>query len=76
MGLMGLPVICEQLICHGLPANTPAALVERGTTNEQQVYTGTVTSLPQIIASQEVSAPTLIIIGSVVTLREKLAWSG
>ncbi len=74
MGLLGLPVICRQLITHGLPHDTPAALVERGTTSNQKVYTGTVESLPQVIASQEVTAPTLIIIGSVVTLREKLDW--
>ncbi len=74
MGLMGLPIICEKLIAHGLAGDTPAALVERGTTADQQVHTGTVSTLPKIISSRTVTAPTLIIIGSVVTLREKLDW--
>jgi len=74
MGLVGLPVICEQLIKHGLNSDTPAALVERGTTKNQNVYTGTVSSLPEIISTKEVRAPTLIIIGSVVSLHRKLAW--
>ncbi len=74
MGLMGLPIICEQLIAHGIAKDTPAALIERGTTAEQQVHTGTVSTLPQIISSRTVTAPTLIIIGTVVTLRKKLDW--
>lgn len=74
MGLIGLPIICTKLIKHGMAPDTPAALIERGTTADQQVYTGTVSTLPAIIASHQVTAPTLIIIGSVVTLRDKLNW--
>lgn len=74
MGLVGLPVICSQLIEHGMAADTPAALIERGTTTEQKVHIGTVTTLPSIISGQKVTAPTLIIIGSVVTLHKQLSW--
>ncbi|MFI8482779.1 siroheme synthase CysG [Pseudomonas sp. NPDC078700] len=74
MGLVGLPIICQQLIAHGRAANTPAALIEQGTTQNQRVYTGTLADLPQLVADHEVRAPTLVIVGEVVQLREKLAW--
>ncbi|MBH3440463.1 siroheme synthase CysG [Pseudomonas luteola] len=74
MGLVGLPIICEQLIKHGRDACTPAALVQQGTTSSQRVFTGTLADLPVLVARHEVHAPTLIIVGEVVTLREKLAW--
>ncbi|WP_346836389.1 siroheme synthase CysG [Microbulbifer sp. SAOS-129_SWC] len=74
MGLTGLETICRQLIAHGLPADTPAALVEKGTTPEQRVVTGDLTSLPQRAVSEAVEAPALTIIGGVVSLHDKLAW--
>lgn len=74
MGLVGLPVICEQLIRHGRGADTPIALVEQGTTVNQRVITGTLADMPQRVADQSVRAPTLIIVGEVVRLRDKLAW--
>ncbi|MBD8599826.1 siroheme synthase CysG [Pseudomonas sp. W2Oct36] len=74
MGLIGLPVICEQLIRHGRSADTPAALIQQGTTVNQRVFTGTLANLPQLVAEHEVHAPTLVIVGEVVKLREKLAW--
>lgn len=74
MGLVGLPVICRELIAHGRSPDTPAALVQQGTTPEQRVFTGTLASLTELVAEHEVRAPTLIIVGEVVTLRDKLAW--
>ncbi|EGH97305.1 siroheme synthase CysG [Pseudomonas syringae] len=74
MGLIGLPVICAELIKHGRSADTPAALVQQGTIVNQRVFTGTLANLPQLVAEHEVHAPTLVIIGEVVKLREKLAW--
>ena len=74
MGLVGLPVICEQLMRHGRGADTPVALVEQGTTINQRVITGTLADLPQRVAEQTVRAPTLVIVGEVVRLRDKLAW--
>lgn len=74
MGLVGLPQICQALIDHGCAADTPAALVQQGTTQNQRVFTGTLANLPQLVAEHEVHAPTLVIVGEVVTLREKLAW--
>ncbi|MCA1851887.1 MAG: uroporphyrinogen-III C-methyltransferase, partial [Beggiatoa sp.] len=74
MGLSGLPILCRELIAHGMAAATPAALIEQGTTVHQRVITGTLEGLPGVVAEQEVHAPTLVIVGEVVRLREKLAW--
>jgi uroporphyrin-III C-methyltransferase/precorrin-2 dehydrogenase/sirohydrochlorin ferrochelatase len=74
MGLQGVDIICRELTRHGLAASTPAALVQQGTTRHQRVFTGTLASLPQLVHDSGVKAPTLIIVGSVVTLRDKLKW--
>jgi len=74
MGLVGLPVICQQLIAHGRAASTPAALIQQGTTSNQRVFTGTLANLSELVAQHNVHAPTLVIVGEVVQLREKLAW--
>ena len=74
MGLVGLPTICAELIRHGRAASTPAALVQQGTTRNQRVFTGTLADLPDLVGRHEVHAPTLVIVGEVVQLREKLAW--
>ena len=74
MGLVGLPVICQQLIAHGRAVSTPAALIQQGTTSNQRVFTGTLANLPELVAQHNVHAPTLVIVGEVVQLRDKLAW--
>jgi len=74
MGLLGLPVLCAGLVAHGLPADTPAAVVQQGTTREQQVVTGTLRTLASQVADAMLMPPTLIIIGEVVRLRERLDW--
>jgi len=74
MGLHGLDTLCAELVKHGMPRNTPIAIVQQGTTRTQRVVTGTLATLPQNPAVAELHAPTLIIVGGVVTLREKLAW--
>lgn len=74
MGLTGLDVLCRELINHGLPATTPIALIQQGTTPQQRVLTGTLETLPGIVANAEVHAPTLLIVGEVVGLHGKLGW--
>ncbi|MDO8464076.1 MAG: siroheme synthase CysG [Gallionella sp.] len=74
MGLHGLDTICAKLVEHGLPDSTPVAIVQQGTTQNQRVITGTLATLPGIAEVEKPQAPTLIIVGGVVTLREKLAW--
>ncbi|WP_299727039.1 siroheme synthase CysG [uncultured Endozoicomonas sp.] len=74
MGLLGLPRICQELVDHGRDINTPIALIQKGTTKNQKVFTGTLGTINEIIAEEKVRAPTLIIVGSVVTLHERLSW--
>lgn len=74
MGLVGLKKICESLIAHGSPKDLPIALVQQGTTANQKVVTGTLTTLPDKVVSQDIKPPTLIIIGTVVMLHDKLSW--
>jgi len=74
MGLLGLPILCQQLVSHGLPATTPVAIVQQGTTVRQRVLVGTLETLPALATEAEFKPPTLIIVGNVVKLREKLAW--
>src|ERR1700712_5176281 len=74
MGLVGLPIICEGMIRHGRAQDTPAALVQQGTTANQRVFTGTLADLPDLVARHDVHAPTLVIVGEVVKLRDKLKW--
>ncbi len=74
MGLNGMETICEQLKEHGLDAQTPAALIEKGTTDRQQVFIGDLDSLPETVRKAGAKAPTLIIVGHVVSLHGSLAW--
>ncbi len=74
MGLLGVEILCRELIANGLPAETPAALIQQGTMPEQRVLVGTLETLPGILRTGNVKAPTLIIVGEVVRLRERLKW--
>ena len=74
MGLHGLGMLCTQLVKHGMPDTTPIAIVQQGTTLNQRVITGTLATLPGIAEREKPQAPTLIIVGGVVTLHDKLTW--
>ena len=74
MGLVSIDIICSQLIKFGLDPKTPCALVEQGTTRNQKVYTSTVDEMNNLVEQEKPSAPTIFIIGHVVTLRDKLNW--
>jgi len=74
MGLSGIAVISEKLQEHGMSADMPAALIEQGTTSNQRVHIGTVSTLPKLVDDSGVRAPTLTIIGEVVKLHDKLNW--
>jgi uroporphyrin-III C-methyltransferase/precorrin-2 dehydrogenase/sirohydrochlorin ferrochelatase len=74
MGLTGINVICTELQAHGMSPQTPIALVQKGTTSEQKTVVGTIESMPALAASTKLQAPTLIIVGEVVSLRDKLNW--
>lgn len=74
MGLHGIEVITRELIKHGRSPDTPAALVQQGTTPRQRVFSGTLATLADIVAREEPKPPTLIIVGEVVSLQDKLGW--
>lgn len=74
MGLGALDEICTQLVAHGMGAEMPAAVIEKGTTPEQRVVTGNLGNLASLVAARGLESPCLIIVGEVVRLRESLAW--
>jgi uroporphyrin-III C-methyltransferase/precorrin-2 dehydrogenase/sirohydrochlorin ferrochelatase len=74
MGLRGLPVICEQLMAHGVSPDMPIALIQQGTTEKQRVFSGTLGDIREIVEQEQPKPPTLIIVGEVVKLRDKLNW--
>ncbi len=74
MGLMNLETICARLIEHGLPSEKPAALIQKGTTCEQRVVAADLASLSRKVEQIGVSAPTLLIVGDVVRLGDRLSW--
>lgn len=76
MGLTGLPIICEQLVNHGLASDTPIAMVQSATTLQQKVVTGTLENIQQLAEAAGIKPPALIIVGSVVSLQQKLNWYG
>lgn len=76
MGLLGLPKICNKLIQHGRSPDTPVALVQKGTTPEQRLWIGTLATMPAMIEQDPPQAPTLTIVGEVVSLHERLNWAG
>ncbi|MFW5331340.1 uroporphyrinogen-III C-methyltransferase [Hydrogenophaga sp. ZJX-1] len=72
MGVNNLPDICHQLIAHGLPGDTPAALVEKATLPDERCITGALADLPQLALTHGVKPPALIMVGGVVSLRAEL----
>lgn len=74
MGLSEIEFISRQLIDAGLDRNTAAAIIQQGTTKNQKVVVGNIENLPAKALEEALKAPTLIIVGDVVKLREKLDW--
>ena len=74
MGIGAAGEICRQMIKHGLPASTPAAVVRNGTLPDQQTLLATLGTLPHRIEESGVKPPALIVVGSVVNLHAKLNW--
>lgn len=74
MGLVALPVISEQLQAHGLPGDTPAALVQQGTTPHQRVLISNLADIAKDAVDANIQPPSLLIIGKVVRLYQRLRW--
>lgn len=74
MGLVGLEIICASMIQYGAPEDLPIALIQQGTTHNQRVLTGTLSTMSEKLKKQSIQAPTLFIIGTVVALHDTLKW--
>jgi siroheme synthase len=74
MGIGAVSEICRQMINHGLPSMTPAAVIRNGTQPDQKTVLATLGTLPQRIAESGIKPPALIVVGSVTKLHEKLNW--
>jgi len=74
MGVVGLEVLCRELIARGMSETMPAALIQQGTTHKQKVYISDLGNLPDIPKQHDIKPPTMIIIGEVVKLHENLSW--
>ena len=76
MALSGANYICEKLMEHGMDKDMPIAIIEKGTMPEQKVYISSLIELPDLLEREDIHAPTLMIVGEVVKLNEKLNWYG
>jgi uroporphyrinogen III methyltransferase/synthase len=74
MGMARLPVLVQSLIDHGKDADTPSAAVHLATTARQRTVEAPLRDLPQAVQEAGLTAPSVVIIGPVVALREQLAW--
>ena len=74
MGLAMLPQLAKEYAAHGGDPDMPAAIIENGTRPDQRVITGTVKDLPALADKAGLGQPSLIVIGTVVTLRDELSW--
>jgi uroporphyrinogen III methyltransferase/synthase len=74
MGMKNLPFIVEQLIKYGRKKTTPAAIIYRGTTAEQKTVVGSLENIAALSRKEGLKPPSVVVIGEVVRLRERLGW--
>jgi len=74
MGLSRLEIICEKLISGGLDKKTPVAVIQNGTTDEHRMIKGNLLNISKKVEQARVKPPSIIIIGKVVDLSDKIGW--
>jgi uroporphyrinogen III methyltransferase/synthase len=74
MGVQRLPLIVAELTRHGLPAQTPAAVVSWGTYPRQTAVEGTLADIRERCEAARLPAPAVVVVGEVARLRERLRW--
>jgi len=74
MGVTHLAAICRTLIRLGKPGDTPAAVIEAGTLAAQRTQVGTLETIAHTAQAAGTRPPALLVVGSVVRLREELKW--
>jgi len=72
MGVSRLGDNVKALLDNGKPADTPVAIIEKGTTPEQRITTGTLATITEIAEKRNVEAPAIVIVGDVVKMNEVL----
>lgn len=65
-------MIAEKLLSHGLPPETPVALIENGCRPEQRDIIGSLHELPTLVQTYRVQSPALIVVGDVVQMAGQL----
>ncbi|MGD9973638.1 MAG: uroporphyrinogen-III C-methyltransferase [Desulfatirhabdiaceae bacterium] len=74
MGVKNLPNIVGNLMKYGKPEHTPVALIQWGTTYRQKTVTGTLATIVDAVRVSGIGSPSIIVVGEVVGLRNKLKW--
>jgi uroporphyrinogen III methyltransferase/synthase len=74
MGMHRLAENCRALIAHGRDPATPACAIQWGTYSRQRVVTGTLATLPALVAAAALGAPAITVVGEVVRYRERIRW--
>lgn len=74
MGVKALPGICRNLIENGMSPDMPAATIQWATTARQRSVTGTISTLPRVVADAGITSPAITIVGPNVRLRDTLNW--
>ncbi|MEH7117549.1 uroporphyrinogen-III C-methyltransferase [Neobacillus vireti] len=74
MGVGNLPFISENLIRHGKPSTTPVILIHWGTFGRQKTLQGTLADISEKVIESKFSNPSIILVGEVISLREKISW--
>ncbi len=74
MGLSRIEQLMDEFVKHGADPDTPAAIIDNGTRPNQRVIAGAVRTLAELARAADLRGPTIVIVGSVVTLRDKLDW--
>ena len=76
MGMSTIDIIMSGLLDAGMAEDTPAAIVEKGTTSSQRVLTTDLTHLKETAEIRHAEAPAVIVIGAVAGLAERFGWRG
>lgn len=74
MGMANIPIFQKELIRAGMPAHTPVAFIENGTTNQQRKLITVLGDMYSEAKEYHITSPALVVIGDVVALADELDW--